>query len=139
MPEWTLIRDKCLSLDTTGQLYNERGLLLCLTLEDVVREGPKVYGQTAIPFGRYEVRMRATSKFGTTPELLDVPGFTGILIHAGNHRGDTLGCILTGMSRIVRDDGSQYVYRSREALGIVKDEVVRATLDGKLYLTIRRP
>ena len=57
----------------------------------------KVAGKTAIPSGIYEVRMTWSKKYGRRmPQLLDVPGFTGIRIHAGNSASDTAGCILLG-------------------------------------------
>lgn len=68
----------------------------------------KVYGETAIPKGKYEVRMDIVSpKYaavtwfntlcgGRMPRLMNVPGFDGVLIHPGNSAIDTLGCILVG-------------------------------------------
>ena len=81
-----------------GKLYVD-GSYFCDTLEDFVRpEGsPKVYGKTAIPYGEYKVVMSFSNRFQRImPEILDVPGFTGIRIHSGNTDADTSGCVLLG-------------------------------------------
>lgn len=102
---------------TIGRLFID-GELFCNTIEDKDRElyqgmpeaiirQEKVYGETAIPYGRYRVTMKVQSpKFanskkyakckGYIPRLLDVPGFSGILIHIGNYAKDSYGCILVG-------------------------------------------
>lgn len=71
---------------TVGRLFVD-GKYLCDVLEDKVREpGVKVPGETAIPAGRYRVIVAMSPKFKRElPRLLDVPGFEGILIHAGNY------------------------------------------------------
>jgi len=57
----------------------------------------KVYAQTAIPTGKYQIVMTYSSKFKKVmPLLLNVPGFAGIRIHSGNTADDTEGCIITG-------------------------------------------
>lgn len=69
------------------------------TLEDVVRApgALKVYGNTAIPSGRYKVQVSYSAKFGKLlPEILNIPNFSGVRIHGGNTPADTLGCILVG-------------------------------------------
>ena len=76
----------------------------CDILEDVVREVPgvpveqwKVKGQTAIPTGRYRVRLETSARFGPdTLTLENVPGFQYIRIHGGNTAKDTEGCLLPG-------------------------------------------
>lgn len=103
---------------TIGWLYVD-GRRICNTLEDTDRDlaqtmtaaeirRRKVYGETAIPRGTYNVRMDVVSpKYsavawyrslcgGRMPRLEDVPGYEGILIHPGNSALDTLGCILVG-------------------------------------------
>lgn len=72
----------------------------------------KVYGQTAIPTGRYKVDMDTVSlRFkerswakpynGKLPRLIGVPGFEGVLIHVGNTAQDSSGCVLVGVNSIV--------------------------------------
>lgn len=107
---------------TIGNLY-VNGSLFCNTLEDRDRglkktdslttiKSKKIYGETAIPTGMYEIAMDITSpKYsavkwyknlcgGKMPRLKNVPGFEGILIHPGNTPFDTCGCILVGRNTI---------------------------------------
>lgn len=84
---------------TVGRLYID-GVMKCFTMEDEIR-AVKVKGETAIPYGTYELGMRYSPKF--TPrhghEMLwvkNVPGFEYILIHPGNTDDDTDGCLLLG-------------------------------------------
>lgn len=93
------------SFSTVGELWLNGGIE-CFTVEDVVRKDPdpttpqnegKVMHRTAIPAGTYEVIVNKSPKFKKRyPRLLNVPGFTGILIHSGNTSEDTSGCIIVG-------------------------------------------
>ena len=87
--------------DTIGALSVD-GVFVCFTLEDQVRTaGVKVPGQTAIPAGIYRLVITPSERFKEDLSLLlDVPGFEGIRIHAGNTREDTEGCILVGQMLI---------------------------------------
>lgn len=103
---------------TEGKLYID-GEYICDTLEDCDRDltedmeltdiiARKIYGETAIPVGTYQITLDVVSpKFkdrgwarfcdGKLPRLMDVPGFEGVLIHVGNDPvKDSLGCILVG-------------------------------------------
>ena len=67
---------------------------------------------TAIPRGTYEVTLDVVSpKYSTNtfykqvcngkiPRLLNVKGFDGILIHAGNSSKDSAGCLLVGVNKV---------------------------------------
>jgi hypothetical protein len=71
----------------------------CYTLEDPVREpgAAKVWGDTAIPAGKYPVAIRFSNRFQKElPGVQNVPGFEGILLHGGNDKLDTHGCPLLG-------------------------------------------
>ena len=109
---------------TIGQLLVD-GAFFCNTLEDkdrgltqdtelAVIKAAKVYGETAIPSGVYDVVMDEVSpkyravkwynkncRGGCMPRIQDVPGFAGILIHPGNSALDSNGCILVGKNTAV--------------------------------------
>lgn len=73
----------------------DRGLTQDMSEEEIKRV--KVYGETAIPAGVYTVKMTYSQKYKRKmPEVLGVPGFSGIRIHSGNTAKDSLGCILLG-------------------------------------------
>ena len=94
---------------TIGELYID-DVFFCHTLEDIVRDKnhdgdldeageEKVYGKTAIPFGKYNVIITPSARFKRDlPLVQNVKGFEGIRIHPGNTAEDTLGCILVGVN-----------------------------------------
>lgn len=96
---------------TIGKLYID-DVYFCDTLEDAVRDlnkngkfdngEKKIYSQTAIPYGTYEVKWTYSPRFKKyTPQLMNVPQFEGIRIHAGSYNKDTEGCILLGENKKV--------------------------------------
>jgi len=88
---------------TVGRMYIN-DVYFCYTLEDKVREGTKVNGQTAIPNGTYSVIIDVSTRFGKQlPHILNVPNFTGVRIHSGNTSKDTEGCILLGHTYAGKD------------------------------------
>jgi hypothetical protein len=93
----SLLREHLEDHYTIGKMYIDNKIF-CDTLEDKVRIGQaKVYGQTAIPYGKYRVVLTMSNRFKKVmPLLLNVEGFEGIRIHAGNTDADTHGCILLG-------------------------------------------
>jgi hypothetical protein len=103
---------------TIGKMYID-GVYFCDTLEDTVRdlgkngEG-KVMHQTAIPAGTYRVTLELSpSKKRLLPYLHSVPFFSGILIHRGNNKEHTSGCILVGENKVVGKVISSAPYEER--------------------------
>lgn len=96
---------------TVGILFID-DIARCFILEDEHRDA-KVLGETRIPAGRYRLKLRHV---GESPrfdaaygqrlgaiyvgmiEVVDVPNFSGILIHTGTVEQDTAGCLLVGFS-----------------------------------------
>lgn len=73
----------------------DRGLHQGMSLDEI--KAKKVYGETAIPAGHYKIKMTYSPKYKRMmPQVMDVPGFTGIRVHSGNSSKDSLGCILLG-------------------------------------------
>lgn len=90
----------------------DRGLKQSMSLSNIKKV--KVQDKTAIPSGTYEIVLNVISpKYskqdfyknyangGRVPRLLNVPGWEGVLIHAGNTAEDSSGCILVGQNKIV--------------------------------------
>lgn len=115
-----LVRGKGNAKAVEGRLYIDN-LFECFTLEDPDRRlesgGTKVQNNTAIPRGIYEIAWNHSNHFNKDmPQILNVPQFEGVRIHAGNSDKDTEGCILVGAVNASIDDdwiGSSQVAVSR--------------------------
>jgi hypothetical protein len=120
---------------TFGLLSLVEGGVLCQTLEDAVR-AVKVPRETAIPPGRYRVRLTLSQRFQVVlPILEDVPGFSGVRIHSGNTIEDTEGCILVGRRRVASG-----LSQSRIALHDVMVRMTQADAAGEdIWITITNP
>jgi hypothetical protein len=120
---------------TIGHLYLNNKLL-CDTLEDKWRDlnkEPKVYGQTAIPEGRYRIIITWWAKHNKdVPMLLNVPYFEGILIHAGTTDKDTEGCILVGENKVIGKVVNS-LYHATEITQLINDAIENGE---KVYITI---
>ena len=88
----------------------DRGLDSSMSLDKILElKRPSI---TAIPRGTYEVTLDVISpRFGSKPfykevcdgklpRLLNVKGFDGVLIHAGNTAEDSAGCLLVGQNKV---------------------------------------
>lgn len=86
----------------------DRGLDDSMDLETIKKL--KVYGETAIPKGRYRVLFSESQKFkdrawakpygGKVPHIYPVKGYEGIRIHPLNTAEDSLGCIGLGLNLV---------------------------------------
>ncbi len=115
--ELTVLRYASGEESTLGLLYIDKKFA-CYTLEDEHRD-VKVMGETRIPAGRYQVKLRTEGshhqrymqKFPNIHKgmlhVTNVPDFKWILIHIGNDDDDTAGCLLVGDTSVsnINQDG----------------------------------
>ena len=143
---------------TSGLLFDvtdNKRKFLCYTLEDQAQT-TKIYGETRIPAGTYNLTLRTEggfhtrylAKFGGDWHkgmilVNDVPDFEYILWHIGNTDDDTAGCLLLGKTQqanFIGSSGDAYkdVYpKVRDA--ILYGEKVTATYidyDGSIPATV---
>lgn len=110
---------------TFGALYLGDELK-CLTLEDEIRERP------GVPVSAWKVSIRFCC---VLPRVQNVPGFSGIRIHAGNVIDDTEGCILVG-----RRVSGRMIAESRMAFRKLMATLERAYAGGDaIAIEIRNP
>ena len=76
----------------------DRGLNAAMSLDEILSKKRK--GITAIPTGKYDVILTFSPRFKRVlPLLLNVKGYEGVRIHAGNTAEDTEGCLLVGENK----------------------------------------
>lgn len=129
-----LVRHVFTPRSTIGSLYVD-GKFECYTLEDVVRLGEKVYGETAIPEGTYELQITFSNRFKRDlPLLMRVPNFEGVRIHFGNVAADTQGCILVGRAMAI-----DMVTNSRDAFNALYAKLLAAKFRQEpMEITVRQ-
>lgn len=114
---------------TIGKLYID-GVYQCDTLEDRV-QSQKVYGETAIPVGRYQVVVNWSNRFKQyMPLLIGVPNYEGVRIHPGNKHEDTHGCILVGTAK------GEVLINSRTAYKALFAKIKSVEKKEKIWLAI---
>lgn len=129
---------------TIGELKWDDGTRECDTLEDSCRRDKnsdgklqkveKVYGATAIPAGRYEIKMQDSSHYKRKmPFLQNVPYFDGIMIHWGNWAKDTFGCILVGEKL---PGQSNFVSASQKNYNELEPKILEVLAKGRLFINI---
>jgi len=133
--------------DSTLSQLRIDGLHECFALEDE-RRRTKVHGETCIPVGRYEIRLRAEGGMHEQyarrfPELhrgmlwlQDVRDFQWVYYHIGNRERETLGCPLVGQIPVILPDGEFEVARSEVAYRALYAKVIAALEVGRVFTTI---
>lgn len=127
---------------TIGKLYID-DVYFCDTIEDTVRDinknskfdngEKKVHSKTAIPYGTYEIKWTYSPRFKKyTPQLMNVPSFEGIRIHAGNTSADTEGCLILGENKQVGK-----VLNSRSTINKFYPIIKEACSKGKVTIEIK--
>lgn len=127
---------------TIGKLYIDDAYF-CDTLEDTVRDTnksgkfdngeQKIKGKTAIPYGTYEIKWTYSPRFKKyTPQLMNVPSFEGIRVHAGNTSADTEGCLILGENKQVGR-----VLNSRATINKFYPIIKEACSNGKVTIEIK--
>lgn len=137
-----LVREQFTLESTIGSLYID-GKFFCYTLEDTDRmldasmdikiiEAIKVAAKTAIPTGSYTLAYNMSKRFKKMMLLLlNVKGFAGVRIHAGNTAKDTDGCILLGKTRSLN-----FIGNSRKAVEEFEKVVVPLIESNKVVTLI---
>lgn len=144
-----LVRRVLANEDTTIGVCFIDGVEFCFMLEDEYRED-KVPGETRIPQGRYEIRLRNeggmtkryAQKFGSKHKgmlwLQDVPGFEWIYIHIGNTDDHSSGCLLCGFGAEIKPFGKWRTTNSTDAYLMLSSLVYEAIEDGdQVWITIQ--
>lgn len=139
--ELLLKREKFLPNDTIGRLFLQGSVqrFLNYTCEDVVRDlgadcSGKVYGRTAIPYGRYELILSYSNRFKKyLPLVLGVRCFDGIRMHGGNTAADSLGCILCGI-----DSDGKRIWNCPPAVDSLVNLLKKMEHLEKIFITITR-
>lgn len=127
---------------TIGKLYIDDAYF-CDTLEDTVRDTnksgkfdngeQKIKGKTAIPYGTYEIKWTYSPRFKKyTPQLMNVPSFEGVRVHAGNTSADTEGCLILGENKQVGK-----VLNSRATINKFYPIIKEACSNGKVTIEIK--
>ena len=113
-----LIRFSDNGFESLGRLLVFDGMdqtFSCFTLEPPWKDNE--HEVSCIPPGHYRVESRYSAKFGDHLAVHGVPDRTAILVHVGNFRSDTSGCILVGDSiSDINGDGQPDIIKSRATL-----------------------
>jgi hypothetical protein len=125
---------------TEGNLY-VNGKWFSHTIEDVVRAKPgewktsvKVYGKTAIPYGKYPVLVTWSNRFKRQlTGVFNVPDFEGIRIHNGTSETSSAGCVIVSYKN---DPARKRLVNDKTAMNDLCDIVAEAQKKEKVWLRV---
>ena len=101
----------------------DRGLASSMSKEEIAKR--KIYAETAIPTGRYQVALTYSPRFKKKlPLVMNVPGYDGIRIHSGNKAKDTEGCILCGRNTAVGTVTNSR-YWTNKVIGMIEGAIAK--------------
>lgn len=116
----------------------------CHVVEDRVRAKPgewkkelKVYGKTAIPYGRYRVLATWSNRFKRIlTGIFGVPDFEGIRIHNGKTDQSSAGCPIISYHEDISTKRTDDVVNDRSAMNDLCKLVEETQKTGNIYITI---
>ena len=116
VPTVILTRTKVDSKETLGQLRTADNSFGCDTLE--LNPNNNKINISSIPKGNYICQWKFMAReLAYHYQVMNVPGRTGIFIHAGNYFFNSLGCILVGsLPQDINKDGELDIINSRVIL-----------------------
>jgi len=138
-----VLRFSSQSDDTLGALFDVTNgrKFLAFTIEDEFRK-EKVKGETRVPAGTYQVKLRTVGGFHTKYaekygsmhkgmlHVQDVPGFEYILIHTGNTDEHTDGCLLVGNTSQQNVTKNGFIGESGDAYKRIYPDIAKVLVDG---------
>lgn len=140
-----LIRSKQGKESTLSEIYLD-GQFVGYGLEDAIRE-TKIKGSTAIPAGKYRLGLNIYGAMNASYkrkfpklhrgmiEILDIPNFSYVYIHIGNHIGDTSGCVLVG-NKMALVNGDYEIYQSKKAYVALYEKLVEMIVSGEVFIEV---
>lgn len=123
------------------------GKFVCYGLEDLVRK-EKIWGETAIPAGSYQLKLRQTGGMHDRYkdlfpkihrgmiELCEIPNYAYVYIHMGNNHEHTAGCLLVGNTWI-KENGDYMVYESKQAYVKLYQRILRTMANEEVWICIQ--
>lgn len=131
---------------TLSTLYID-GQPFCYGLEHLERP-EKIPWQTAIPAGRYPIRLNLVGSMNNAYrrlfpkahigmlEIVGIPNYRYVYIHIGNYSSDTAGCLLVG-DYYTQPAGDYAVFESKVAYWRLYQRIVAALCrNEEVYLQI---
>jgi len=98
----------------------DRGLAQWMDVGEIAKK--KVYGETAIPTGKYKVTMTYSPRFKRNmPQIMNVKAYSGVRIHSMNTAKDSLGCIGLG-----KNDKKGWISNSRKYCKAFEEKLIAA-------------